>query len=157
MSMARLLLSAACLLVGAASKQVPPRETPFIVTKALDSLSLDISREDIADAEAERLTLQRRTQIEWVRLMAGWKMVHASWLWTTTIFWEKAIDVEQQARLNARADREPGGMNHAYHREMTRQIWVGLYRYFVGEVYDCLLYTSPSPRDRTRSRMPSSA
>ena len=26
-----------------------------------------------------------------------------------------------------------------------------------GEYYDCLLYTSPSPRDRTRSRMPSSA
>ena len=24
-------------------------------------------------------------------------------------------------------------------------------------LYDCLLYTSPSPRDRTRSRMPSSA
>mgnify|MGYP002682571793 CR=1 FL=1 len=26
-----------------------------------------------------------------------------------------------------------------------------------GEVYTCLLYTSPSPRDRTRYRMPSSA
>ena len=26
-----------------------------------------------------------------------------------------------------------------------------------GAVYACLLYTSPSPRDRTRSRMPSSA
>ena len=26
-----------------------------------------------------------------------------------------------------------------------------------GENNDCLLYTSPSPRDRTRSRMPSSA
>ena len=26
-----------------------------------------------------------------------------------------------------------------------------------GELYNCLLYTSPSPRDRTRSRMPSSA
>ena len=25
------------------------------------------------------------------------------------------------------------------------------------EIKDCLLYTSPSPRDRTRSRMPSSA
>ena len=25
------------------------------------------------------------------------------------------------------------------------------------EVLNCLLYTSPSPRDRTRSRMPSSA
>ena len=28
---------------------------------------------------------------------------------------------------------------------------------FEGIVYPCLLYTSPSPRDRTRSRMPSSA
>ena len=28
---------------------------------------------------------------------------------------------------------------------------------FRNEYYDCLLYTSPSPRDRTRSRMPSSA
>jgi len=26
-----------------------------------------------------------------------------------------------------------------------------------GQTYTCLLYTSPSPRDRTRSRMPSSA
>ena len=26
-----------------------------------------------------------------------------------------------------------------------------------GDLYNCLLYTSPSPRDRTRSRMPSSA
>ena len=28
---------------------------------------------------------------------------------------------------------------------------------YVKRYYDCLLYTSPSPRDRTRSRMPSSA
>ena len=28
---------------------------------------------------------------------------------------------------------------------------------WIGVVYICLLYTSPSPRDRTRSRMPSSA
>ena len=28
---------------------------------------------------------------------------------------------------------------------------------FFGEMSICLLYTSPSPRDRTRSRMPSSA
>ena len=27
----------------------------------------------------------------------------------------------------------------------------------LAQAYDCLLYTSPSPRDRTRSRMPSSA
>jgi len=29
--------------------------------------------------------------------------------------------------------------------------------YVNGNIYTCLLYTSPSPRDRTRSRMPSSA
>ena len=28
---------------------------------------------------------------------------------------------------------------------------------FIDELHTCLLYTSPSPRDRTRSRMPSSA
>ena len=28
---------------------------------------------------------------------------------------------------------------------------------YSGDYMDCLLYTSPSPRDRTRSRMPSSA
>ena len=30
-------------------------------------------------------------------------------------------------------------------------------RFAAGDVYDCLLYTSPSPRDLARSRMPSSA
>ena len=34
---------------------------------------------------------------------------------------------------------------------------VGYKRIFGGQVMACLLYTSPSPRDRTRSRMPSSA
>ena len=32
-----------------------------------------------------------------------------------------------------------------------------LHSYGVARIYTCLLYTSPSPRDRTRSRMPSSA
>ena len=32
-----------------------------------------------------------------------------------------------------------------------------VYRQVGLELYPCLLYTSPSPRDRTRSRMPSSA
>ena len=34
--------------------------------------------------------------------------------------------------------------------EVTESFWYGCYGC-------CLLYTSPSPRDRTRSRMPSSA
>ena len=33
----------------------------------------------------------------------------------------------------------------------------GLFVKLADEAYACLLYTSPSPRDRTRSRMPSSA
>ena len=36
------------------------------------------------------------------------------------------------------------------------QTWVQRFE-LVGHAGDCLLYTSPSPRDRTRSRMPSSA
>ena len=28
---------------------------------------------------------------------------------------------------------------------------------YLAQIKNCLLYTSPSPRDRTRSRMPSSA
>ena len=35
--------------------------------------------------------------------------------------------------------------------------WVQEYRGDLGTALTCLLYTSPSPRDRTRSRMPSSA
>src|SRR5665811_1902977 len=34
---------------------------------------------------------------------------------------------------------------------------VVLFAYFFIRLQGCLLYTSPSPRDRTRSRMPSSA
>ena len=33
----------------------------------------------------------------------------------------------------------------------------GGYYYYYYDTYDCLLYTSPSPRDRQKSRMPSSA
>ena len=33
----------------------------------------------------------------------------------------------------------------------------GILNFAQGQLLICLLYTSPSPRDRTRSRMPSSA
>ena len=39
-----------------------------------------------------------------------------------------------------------------HQKTLTRDIWMAS-----AMSYDCLLYTSPSPRDRTRSRMPSSA
>jgi preprotein translocase subunit SecD len=40
--------------------------------------------------------------------------------------------------------------------ELVRMVGQTAQLYF-RKVYACLLYTSPSPRDRTRSRMPSSA
>ena len=42
-------------------------------------------------------------------------------------------------------------------REVARSEALGVILAANGPVFSCLLYTSPSPRDRTRSRMPSSA
>ena len=46
---------------------------------------------------------------------------------------------------------EMDGMRPMNNKEIARKFNL------LGKVMDCLLYTSPSPRDRTRSRMPSSA
>ena len=50
-------------------------------------------------------------------------------------------------------------MNFIFVKVLSRlKLWNALYQMPVESlVYVCLLYTSPSPRDRTRSRMPSSA
>ena len=49
------------------------------------------------------------------------------------------------------------GMTHGLviYQEQVMEIAQKLAGYTLGNA--CLLYTSPSPRDRTRSRMPSSA
>ena len=62
---------------------------------------------------------------------------------------------------------EQSAMHYGYWKEDTKLLRDALknmndYVFSVlnlnsGERYLCLLYTSPSPRDRTRSRMPSSA
>ena len=41
--------------------------------------------------------------------------------------------------------------------EPTEKVEIAKVQDSPAEVKDCLLYTSPSPRDRTRTRMPSSA
>src|SRR5665811_1234944 len=43
------------------------------------------------------------------------------------------------------------------HLPVTLEIHYRAFRRVDRQLMDCLLYTSPSPRDRTRSRMPSSA
>ena len=45
------------------------------------------------------------------------------------------------------------GIAYIY-QKATRKLFIKEFEY---EIYDCLLYTSPSPRDYAASRMPSSA
>ena len=47
--------------------------------------------------------------------------------------------------------------DHRYGLIKHEMLHIVLKHLFVMKNYTCLLYTSPSPRDRTRSRMPSSA
>ena len=48
-------------------------------------------------------------------------------------------------------------MDKAYENNMPKDTVERAVKRGSGELEGCLLYTSPSPRDRTRSRMPSSA
>ena len=42
-------------------------------------------------------------------------------------------------------------------KQMRREKMVGAGKQYAPTLYTCLLYTSPSPRDKRQSRMPSSA
>ena len=57
---------------------------------------------------------------------------------------------------NMRMDLRWGGDDNNRIRAFAREL-VGLQPDIIVTSNTCLLYTSPSPRDRTRSRMPSSA
>ena len=62
---------------------------------------------------------------------------------------ERALDAMQRRTAQLEAELEGVGEAEARQRARAERL--------VAEAGDCLLYTSPSPRDRTRSRMPSSA
>ena len=49
------------------------------------------------------------------------------------------------------------GTNRFINLPIDLRLTEDISREFTDQPDDCLLYTSPSPRDRTRSRMPSSA
>ena len=67
----------------------------------------------------------------------------------------KCIFIDPPFNTGAAFEHYDDGLEHS--------IWLGLMRdrlaclYHLLQTHPCLLYTSPSPRDRTRSRMPSSA
>ena len=55
---------------------------------------------------------------------------------------------------------EPGLPDHLRYFEAHREdfnLYEDYIHHYWGNFYSCLLYTSPSPRDRQKSRMPSSA
>ena len=58
------------------------------------------------------------------------------------------IDVYNRTHMDAL--HEDGSWYHRYLPE-------GVFLEDLGQIIDCLLYTSPSPRDLSTSRMPSSA
>ena len=73
------------------------------------------------------------------------------------------ISESQYEQRNRREDHEQRNANQVARDERPdtsvgladRDVW--RHRLDDEQVHACLLYTSPSPRDRTRSRMPSSA
>ena len=60
------------------------------------------------------------------------------------------LSPDSYRKTYARSIKDPAGF---WGEQAGRLNWVKAPK----QIKDCLLYTSPSPRDRTRSRMPSSA
>mgnify|MGYP000346294346 FL=1 len=71
------------------------------------------------------------------------------WQCTTIQF-----DFNEPERFNMEYTGSDGNKHRPF---MIHRAIMGSLERFIGILIDCLLYTSPSPRDRTRSRMPSSA
>ena len=65
--------------------------------------------------------------------------------------WPNKARVAVQFVLNY----EEGGENSVLHGDNASETFLS--EIIGAKAYDCLLYTSPSPRDRSLSRMPSSA
>src|SRR5664280_813100 len=120
-----------------------------------------VLREYVGDALRRHLALLRVTDETWLRTMAprvfGLGVGHDDALVVSKhdAFWRHGENIVGTHRdLATTMRRVDDELRHGEAARMTAQ-----------ELHDlnalvdrgCLLYTSPSPRDRTRSRMPSSA
>ena len=72
---------------------------------------------------------------------------------------KQTLDIPAAGEFIASFDRENLFLEVAAKTDGLRQAgeFLAAHRGEAGLIYCCLLYTSPSPRDRTRSRMPASA
>ena len=92
---------------------------------------------------------------------------HRYWLLESPIDSTMATELQRQWVYRCGADhaavdlarvlRVPGSVNTKNGARARVTSWEPDRRYTAAQLWNCLLYTSPSPRDRTRSRMPSSA
>ena len=70
---------------------------------------------------------------------------------------QEESDLNQTIQISARRFEESPFIQRTNTSNMVRGVYAG--RYFPMKIDEdpCLLYTSPSPRDKRQSRMPSSA
>ena len=71
---------------------------------------------------------------------------------------KRAVNAQKKRRTTLEAASGYRGQRSRLYRKAKEQILhSATYNYRDRKVRNCLLYTSPSPRDRQKSRMPSSA
>ena len=87
----------------------------------------------------------------WIYILSAFGLV---WYVTELIRSQNAL---RRAMFNLERETATRVRNHALSFVIFFVAVVGIVYYVNTYVAPCLLYTSPSPRDRTRSRMPSSA
>ena len=107
---------------------------PAILAAAANPRELDI---DLVDAQETRRILDR---------LYGYEV--------SPVLWKKVMPRLSAGRVQSVATRI------IVDRERERMAFISADYWDIAATLDagaCLLYTSPSPRDRTRSRMPSSA
>ena len=105
----------------------------------------------------------KKAQIKfgWVYVAGEWRTKSKFKHWTFPIFpeWIKKYKLKEDFRMNQDLLRKKAKMNIVSAFDKTKT-WTGEDPNDRGVCDNnsyCLLYTSPSPRDRQKSRMPSSA
>ena len=135
--------------------------------------ALWVSRFDFRTADDIRRLIDKATSANFNQI---WLQVRSA----ATAFYRSALepwDERLTGRIGGAPDWDPLGLTiqTAHQAGLEVHTWLNVYPAWQGatlppsdvtpkpmftqftELYACLLYTSPSPRDRTRSRMPSSA
>ena len=132
---------------NAAAKKAAVKKTPAKVKKAPAKKKLAAKTKTKAKASTKAKTRARPKAVDTGRnaLLAGLGV------------YGKAYDqvLEQFASLQEQVDEAQSRLTER--RKQAEDLYKSLIKRGSAVEKDCLLYTSPSPRDRQKSRMPSSA